>query len=213
MTAIDDKWAQLGGATGTLGKSKHDEVDAATDGWTFREFDKGAIYSDGGAAFALYGKIYTRWIAAGGESFGLPVSSEQVTPVKRGRWNCFWWDRAIVWRPGVGTFVVTGWIASKWKQVGSMYSPLGAPLGDEAPFDSGMRQDFTGGSIISDSASGAYVMYPAILKHWESLGGPASTLGWPISDEIRHEDRVRRLSRFRGGTLVWSPSTGAQLQP
>jgi uncharacterized protein with LGFP repeats len=34
-------------------------------------------------------------------------------------------------------------------------------------------------------------------------------LGYPISDELGQADGRTRLSRFQGGTITWTPESGA----
>lgn len=49
----------------------------------------------------------------------------------------------------------------------------------------------------------------AIRDKWISLGGAASFLGEPLSDELKTPDGIGRFNRFHGGMIYWTPSTGA----
>lgn len=50
----------------------------------------------------------------------------------------------------------------------------------------------------------------AIRDKWENLGGPTSFLGQPLTDELTTPDGVGRFNHFEGGSIYWTPSTGAQ---
>lgn len=50
----------------------------------------------------------------------------------------------------------------------------------------------------------------AILEKWMRLGGPASFLGQPLTDELTTPDGVGRFNHFQGGSIYWTPGTGAQ---
>jgi len=42
-----------------------------------------------------------------------------------------------------------------------------------------------------------------------SLGGVNSGLGYPVTDESGTPDGIGRYTHFQGGSIYWSPSTGA----
>ncbi|MDH4658325.1 hypothetical protein J7S19_06855 [Corynebacterium pyruviciproducens] len=49
----------------------------------------------------------------------------------------------------------------------------------------------------------------AILDRWNTLGATGSMLGFPTRDEAKTPDGVGRFSEFEGGSVYWSPATGA----
>jgi hypothetical protein len=49
----------------------------------------------------------------------------------------------------------------------------------------------------------------AIGDKWMNLGGPTSFLGLPLTDETATPDRLGRFNHFQGGSIYWSPATGA----
>jgi hypothetical protein len=66
MTAISDKYAQLGGAAGFLGPQITAEVPAANGGLK-QDFRNGTIYwHSRTGAFEVHGAIRGRWLALGG---------------------------------------------------------------------------------------------------------------------------------------------------
>ncbi len=52
-------------------------------------------------------------------------------------------------------------------------------------------------------------MYGAIRGLWSRLGWEHSFLGYPLTDELTTPDGIGRYNHFQGGSIYWSPSTGA----
>jgi uncharacterized protein with LGFP repeats len=51
----------------------------------------------------------------------------------------------------------------------------------------------------------------AIRDKWLAFGGDSSFLGQPLTDELTTPDGVGRFNHFQGGSIYWTPSTGAQI--
>ncbi|WP_432494046.1 CAP domain-containing protein [Kineococcus auxinigenes] len=51
----------------------------------------------------------------------------------------------------------------------------------------------------------------AILSRYQGTGGPGSALGLPTTSELAAPDRTGRFAHFDGGSIYWTPSTGAQV--
>src|SRR4051812_7882402 len=49
----------------------------------------------------------------------------------------------------------------------------------------------------------------AIREKWIQLGGVVSLLGEPLTDETKAADGVGRFNHFQGGSIYWTPQTGA----
>ena len=49
----------------------------------------------------------------------------------------------------------------------------------------------------------------AIGNKYASLGGPGGFLGHPVTEELATPDGVGRFIHFQGGSIYWSPRTGA----
>jgi uncharacterized protein with LGFP repeats len=60
---------------------------------------------------------------------------------------------------------------------------LGLPTSDEYATPGGRASDFLGGGIYWTPATGAHSVQGLIHRHYVELGGPASLLGYPVSDE------------------------------
>jgi uncharacterized protein with LGFP repeats len=164
MTAIDDKWAALGGPHGFLGQP-HDE--------------------------------------GGG-------SAEAATPDGRGRFRDFQ-GGTIYWTPQTGAHEVHGAIRLKWAQLRGERGFLGYPVTDETgtPDGVGRFNHFQGGSIYWTPQTGAHEVHGAIREKWASIGWERSFLHYPVSDERIPPSGHGRVSEFQGGAIVWTPEHGA----
>src|SRR5262249_14573546 len=49
----------------------------------------------------------------------------------------------------------------------------------------------------------------AIRDKWIALGGSSSFLGQPLTDELTTPDAIGRYNHFQGGSIYWTPQTGA----
>ena len=131
----------------------------------------------------------------------------------------------IVWRSLFITLVVIGWgsfamgfqvygeIGKKWETLGGPNGFLGSPLNDETgtPDGIGRYNHFQRGSIYWTPRSGAHEVHGAIRDKWANLGWERSFLGYPLTDEMDMGDRRGRYNNFQGGTIFWSPQTGAHV--
>ena len=87
---------------------------------------------------------------------------------------------------------------------------LGPPLDEEVPTPDGRgtTRPFAGATFWSTPTTGTHEVQGLILARYAQLGGPAF-LGYPVTDETPGRDGVGRTSGFEGGTIAWSPATGA----
>jgi|SRR5215468_2131737 len=108
-------------------------------------------------------------------------------------------------------FQVYGEIVKKWDSLGREHGLLGNPLTDETgtPDGVGRFNHFQGGSIYWTPQTQAHEVHGAIRDKWASMGWERSFLGYPITDEEDMGDGRGRYSNFQGGTIFWSPQTGA----
>ncbi|WP_380170390.1 CAP domain-containing protein [Kineococcus sp. DHX-1] len=105
---------------------------------------------------------------------------------------------------------VKGAILQTYTAAGANGGYLGLPMGRElGPLrGGGFGQHFAGGSVYWSAASGAATVRGAIRDRWASLGWENSWLGYPTGAEFTVRGGVAQ--RFQGGTVYWSPATGAQ---
>ncbi|MFD0485576.1 GDSL-type esterase/lipase family protein [Kineococcus sp. GCM10028916] len=104
--------------------------------------------------------------------------------------------------------LVTGDFGQTYAAVGGRSSALGTCTGNEAPVNGGgAAQPFQNGSLYRSPATGAHTLYGAIRGQYASAGWENSPLGFPTTDEF--EVRGGRGQHFQGGSIYWSPATGA----
>jgi uncharacterized protein with LGFP repeats len=171
MSAIDDKYAALGGPGGFLGLpfdagAGSEEMDTADRRGRFRDFEHGTIYwSPQTGAFEVHGDIRVKYAQLRGERgfLGFPVTDELGTPEGRGRFNHFQ-GGSIYWTPQTKAHEVHGAIRQRWLSMGAERSRLRYPVTDEtADGQVGRFSRFEGGTIS-----------------WTPLGG--TEVGFNIDD-------------------------------
>ena len=160
----------------------------------------------------VYGMIGRKWTALGKEKgfLGQPLTNEKSTPDKIGRYNHFQ-GGSIYWTPKTGAHEVHGDIRKKWASLGWERSFLRYPITDErsTPDKVGRFNHFQGGSIYWTPKTGAHEVHGDIRQKWSSLGWERSFLGYPTTDETSTPDGVGRFNHFQGGSIYWTPNTGA----
>ncbi len=213
MTEIDKKYAALGGASGFLGAPTGPELKTPDGIGAYRHYKSGSIYwSPQSGAHEIHGDIRGKWSSLGWEKsfLGYPLTDESVTPDKVGRYNHFQ-GGSIYWTPQTGAHEVHGDIRGKWSSLGWEKSFLGYPLTDESvtPDKVGRYNHFQGGSIYWTPQTGAHEVHGDIRGKWSSLGWEKSFLGYPLTDESVTPDKVGRYNHFQGGSIYWTPQTGA----
>lgn len=118
---------------------------------------------------------------------------------------------SIYWHPNTGAHEVHGAIRGRWSSLGWERSFLGYPLTDESacPDGVGRYNHFQGGSIYWSPSTGAWEVHGAIRAKYAALGWEKSLLKYPLTNESTCPDGVGRYNHFQGGSIYWSPSTGA----
>jgi uncharacterized protein with LGFP repeats len=120
-----------------------------------------------------------------------------------------------------GEVVVRGRIHVKWEALGAVLTPDGDdakahlehPLGEQAPIPAsrggGAVQFFVRGMIVERVDGRTFVIYGAIYDHYVKIGGAASAIGLPTSDE-EGAPRGGRVSHFERGDIYWRADVGAR---
>lgn len=221
--AIRGKWQSQGWETGLLRYPVTNELPTPDGVGRFNHFQGGSVYwTPSTDAHEVHGAIRDRWQALGWETgaLGYPVTDELPTPDGVGRFNHFakggFADTgSIYWTPDTGAHEVHGLIREKWRALGWETSVLGYPVSDSTPTAGGTGRfnDFakggaaaTGSIYLKNGAAAAYMVRGPIRAKWLSLGGVASSLGYPTSDEVAVA--VGRESDFEHGTIVYNTATG-----
>jgi uncharacterized protein with LGFP repeats len=117
---------------------------------------------------------------------------------------------ALFFSPATGVKVVRGGVLDRYLRAGGP-AALGAPTVEERPLPDGrgVVAEFQRAGIYWTATTNAHVVKGAIRAHWQSLGGPTGSLGYPTQSEAASPDGIGSLSVFEKGTAMWSPSTGA----
>jgi hypothetical protein len=102
-------------------------------------------------------------------------------------------------------------ISIRYQQLGGPSGFLGAKASEEttAPDGVGSFQHFQNGSLFFHPECGTREVHGLIRDRYQALGWQTGFLGYPITDEIDLADGSGRVSKFKGGELIWRPSTNA----
>ena len=210
--AILGKWAAMGAELSAVGYPTTDETATTAGGGRQNLFQNGSIYwSPTTGTYELHGLINAHYQAINGPiAIGLPQTDETTTPDGIGRYNHFT-GGSIYWTPATGAHEVHGGIRDKWAALGWELGVAGYPTTDETatPDGTGRFNHFTGASIYWTPATGAHEVHGLIAAHYGELGGPTSLLGYPLTDETATPDGTGRFNHFTGGSIYWTPATGA----
>jgi hypothetical protein len=206
--AIRDKWASLGWQAGALGFPTTDEAPLA--GGAVSHFQGGSVYwSAAAGAHAVRGAIRDRWAAAGWETgpLGYPTSDEYR--LAGGAASVFQ-GGSVYWSEATGAHIVRGLIRDAWAATGWENGPLGYPTSDETTLPGGGAvTHFQGGSVYWSPATGAHVVRGLIRDAWATSGWQSGPLGYPTTDELPLRNGA--VTHFQGGSVYWSPTTGAHV--
>lgn len=99
-------------------------------------------------------------------------------------------------------------IDNHWNALGGPRSGVGRPTTGEYQLAHGRGRSYTNGQILNHNAIGPRAVQGSIHKLFGSLGYERGFLGWPTSDE--YPIVGGRAGNFQGGTVAWSPATGAR---
>jgi uncharacterized protein with LGFP repeats len=177
-----------------------------------------AIYAHGTFETEVHGCIYQKYTHLGGPSsyLGFPITDEMSTP--GGRVSYFQGTTCAIdgqtygaiYSSGAGVYVVYGCIERAYVSLGGSGSYLGMPISDLTSITGGSVAYFQGttcggtttyGAIYS-SSSGTYAVHGCLDQKYESLGGPNSNLGFPVSNEYTNS-AGHRESDFVGGSIIY----------
>lgn len=109
--------------------------------------------------------------------------------------------------------VVLGKIGEGWGRMGWERGWLGYPTGDErcGLVGGGCWQRFQGGRMYWSPATGAHAVRGRIGEAWNQMGYEWGHVGYPVGPEVCGLRNGGCFQRFQGGTIHWSPATGAHL--
>jgi len=234
--AILDKYQSLGGpADSDLGFPTINEVAGLagpdTRVSTFSASDKPAIFwTPDTGAFAVRGAMNAAWDKLGGSAgaLGVPIEDERYDGDNVSQ---KFTGGELIWNLGTKTFTSTPpefadnlaglevpsdaatLINLAWRATGGLGGPLGARQGQQSTVgDNGAAQGYAGGKIFYSPDTGAHAVTGAILSKYESVGGAAGDLGFPVGTESDGGVPNSRISSFSAAdkpVIFWTPDTGA----
>ncbi|MGY1715133.1 reprolysin-like metallopeptidase [Geodermatophilus sp. SYSU D01106] len=212
---VRDRWAAQGWENGPLGYPTTDVTVLSRDGGRLAHFQGGSIYwSAGTGARILTGEVYGRWAAQGWENGPLGYPTTDVTVLSRdgGRFAHFQ-GGSIYWSAGTGARILSGPVRDRWAAQGWENGPLGYPTTDVTALsrDGGRLAHFQGGSIYWSAGTGARILTGEVYGRWAAQGWEWGGLAYPSTDVICGLRDGGCFAHFQGGSIYWSPATGARL--
>jgi uncharacterized protein with LGFP repeats len=234
LSPISDKWWSLGGPNGFLGQPTTPEYVAPDGVGHYEDFQGGMIlWSPADGAHEVHGAILGDYTNLGAEMgyLGYPQTDETTTGKGDGRFNRF--DGGFIfWSPASGAHALDLHTIFKYASMGYEESVLGYPTSDATPILGRANRfspilpvayynTFQNGEIVwTASNNQAFEVQGAIWGEYlqtaneTDAGGTRvqDILGQPTSDEMNVPGVTgARMSTFQGGTIYWSPSTGAHV--
>jgi hypothetical protein len=208
---IRDKWVALGSFCGDMGLPLEDQKPASSSGAGVAQvFAKGSIYSSIAGTAAVRGAIRNEYdaIGAGNSVLGFPVSDEQPTAYKPGRWQGF--QNGSIYSSSAGTVSIHGSILAKYASKGHEGGPLGFPTTRQYPttHKPGIVQAFEGGYIYM-SSHGTYELHGMIASKYAAMGYEGGVLGFPKNDETPTSCLGAKFNVFENGYIHARADLGA----
>ena len=108
-------------------------------------------------------------------------------------------------------FAIVSAVQVRYDALGGAGGTMGAATTAElsTPNGLGAYQHYAGGSIYASAATGAHEVRGAIRGKWAAMGWE-NGLGFPTSGDNRVPGGNAYYTHFQGGSIYWSPATGAQ---
>lgn len=94
--------------------------------------------------------------------------------------------------------------------LGSPHTETPEPQQTPVPRNEGYWQRFERGYVYWSPTTDAHAVLGAIFDMWADLGREQGMLGFPTTDELPTPDNRGRFNHFQGGSIYWTPQTGAQ---
>ena len=211
---IRDLWVADGAEQGPLGYPTS-SVSTAADGTSqYAHFQNGSVYrTSGGVVHTLTGAVRDLWAAGGADvaDLGAPTSDTTDTADGDGEYATFT-GGSIYWTPATGARAVSGPVAAAWVAQGAEQGSLGYPTQSVTASADGTGRfaHFEGGSIYWSPSSAARVVSGPVRSLWTSTGAERGVLGYPTTDVAATSDGIGETGRFQGGSIFWTPDTGAR---
>ena len=217
-TAVDERYAALGGPAGVLGPVLY-PVDCALPGdGCIGYYSNGVVVWSAATGARVIGdaEIYEAWVDAGAvfsaDAPGYPATDTFCGLRDDGCGQHFRAASIYVSNTVYATVVPdrirAGWGAAGWEHV------LGFPIDDVlcGLRDGGCLQYFETGTVYWSPATGSVGLRTgAVLGRWAQQGWEWGALGYPTSGEFCGLRGGGCGQHFQNGSIYWSPATGARV--
>ncbi|MGY1662198.1 hypothetical protein ACI78Q_13355 [Geodermatophilus sp. SYSU D00705] len=209
---VREAWLAAGGDGGALGMPVVDAGTTADGAARFGDFQGGSVYVHATlGARVLPAAVVAAWRSAGGEAGPLGYPTTDAVPTADGRGVVVTFQGGEVHATATGGQALSGAVLDRYRAAGGLAGELGRPTtGVTALPGGGAFAHFQGGSIYWTPATGARVLTGAVRDRWAAAGWENSPLGYPTTDVTSLADGGR-MARFQGGSVYWTPATGARM--
>jgi len=235
LSPISDKYALLGGAAGFLGQPTSPEIVAPDGVGHYQDFQNGSIfYSPADGAHEIHGPNLTDYRNLGAETSYLGYPQTDVFPTGKGDGLYSRFDGGFIfWSPNTPACALDLHTIFKYASMGYEESVLGYPTSDATAIYGpggpltkfhivGYYNTFQNGEIVwNASTNQAFEVQGAIWGEYLATANERypgfnfsvqDYLGQPTSDEMDVPGvSGARMSTFQGGTIYWSPNSGAHV--
>ncbi|MCW2508529.1 MAG: hypothetical protein JWP68_1677, partial [Modestobacter sp.] len=119
---------------------------------------------------------------------------------------------AVYWSSATGAHPLNADMQTGWARLGRETGVLGYPTTDITCglTAGGCAQWYQGGTQYWSPATGTHFVRGVIRNTWAAAGWEGGYLGYPTTDELCGLRNGGCHTQFQGGSIYWSPSTGAQ---
>lgn len=209
--SIEVEHVRTGRTSGPMGMPT--SAHSCSAGICSQAFDGGFIYSVGSTGVrSVVGAIAREYDTAGKHQgdLGLPTSQRSAIAARGAAGFVQAFQRGRIFQSSLGTFSLTGSIATEHARIGGPEGLLGWPVEARECGDGWCSQRFQLGSI-TETPKGAFLVRQAYHRIHQSLGGSSGELGHPLSNytaltSTANGDGVGQ--RFARGS-IYSSSSGA----
>ena len=203
-----------GGDGGILGPATAAElcVDRLYGGrYCERAYQNGVIFwTLSTRAHSVTGPLHSAFLASGGalSPWGMPRSDTICGLANGGCRQHFVWSN-VYWSSTTGAVPVRDAIRTAYLSIGEEAGVLGYPLAAEVCGSGKCRQDFQGGTLADDPATGTRLVPGEVATVWAAQGYEAGPLGSPTSGLICGLRSGGCGQLFQGGRIYTAPGAGA----
>ncbi|MGZ4606995.1 MAG: LGFP repeat-containing protein [Blastococcus sp.] len=213
--AIGALYESAGAEHSWLGYPTSDVVTATDGTGQYAQYQGGTIYwSPSTGLHSLYGSVLSLYTAVGAEQsfLGYPAQSLLPTSDGVGRYAKFQ-GGSMYWSPTTNARILNGDILSLYASAGAEKSFLGYPTQSVGPTSDGVGRyaKFQGGGMYWSPTTNTRILSGDILSLYTAVGAEKSFLGYPTQSVGPTSDGVGRYAKFQGGSIYWSPTTGAHV--